>query len=183
MTCSPGICQSIAFSPDGQIHCEWQRPQTSVVGDSHPSENLTHQETSALPQQCTSLKTAKQLSVLNNWKDTIARLDIETGERNVKKMKEMATRQTNSSLSYALTVDTFAVGRQDGKIDLGDTRTGGKLATLSGHTDGIQEGLPPAANEEIPPAGEIRVAVFRRDPQLRVSLSIFTGWHTARKRK
>ena len=68
----------------------------------------------------------------------------------------MATRTTGSSLTYALTAGKFVVGRQDGKIDLGNTTTGKKLATISGHTGGIKERFPPAADEEIPPAGEIQ---------------------------
>ena len=151
----PGICQSIAFSPDGRFLASGSGPRLQLW-EIATRQKISHIKRLPPAAAVHFSEDSKTVVSLNNWKDTIARLDIETGERNVKKMKEMATRQTNSSLSYALTVDTFAVGRQDGKIDLGDTRTGGKLATLSGHTDGIQEGLPPAANEEIPPAGEIR---------------------------
>ena len=151
----PGICQSIAFSPDGRFIASGSGPRLQLW-EIATRQKISHIKRLPPAAAVHFSEDSKTVVSLNNWKDTIARLDIETGERNVKKMKEMATRQTNSSLFYALTADTFAVGRQDGKIDLGDTRTGGKLATLSGHTDGIQERLPPAADEEIPPAGEIR---------------------------
>ena len=151
----PGICQSVAFSPDGQFIASGSGPGLQLW-ETATGQKISHIKRLPPAAAVHFSEDSKTVISLNNWKDTIARLDIETGERNVKKIKEMATRRTNSSLSYALTTDTFAVGRQDGKIDLGDTRTGGKLATLSGHTSGIQERLPPAANEEIPPAGEIR---------------------------
>lgn len=152
----PGVCQSIAFSPDGRFIASgsglglqlWETTtgqKMSYIQKLPPAAAVHFSEDS------------KTVVSLNNWKDTIGRLDVETGELNVKKIKEMATRITGSSLSYALTADTFAVGRQDGKIDLGNTRTGEKFSTFSGHTDGIQEQLPLAADKELPPAGEVRV--------------------------
>ena len=156
ITMFPGLCQSIAFSPDGRFIASNGGPPGLQLWETTTGQKISHIERLPPAAAVHFSEDSKTVVSLNNWKDTIARLDIETGERNVKKIKEMATRRTNSSLSYAFTTDTFAVGRQDGKIDLGDTRTGGKLATLSGHTSGIQERFPPAANEEIPPAGEIR---------------------------
>ena len=151
----PGICQSIAFSPNGRFIASGSGPGLQLW-ETTTGQKISHIERLPPAAAVHFSEDSKTVVSLNNWKDTIARLDVETGERNVKKIKEMATRRTGSSLSYALTADTFAVGRQDGKIDLGNTRTGGKLATLSAHTSGIQERLSPAADEEIPPAGEIR---------------------------
>ena len=156
ITMFPGICQSIAFSPDGRFIASGSGPGLQLW-ETTTGQKISHMERLPSAAAVRFSEDSKTVVSLNNWKDTIARLDVETGERNVKKMKEIATRQTNSSLFYALTTNTFAVGRQDGKIDLGDTRTGGKLATLSGHTDGIQERLPLAADEKLPPAGEVRV--------------------------
>ena len=151
-----GVCQSIAFSPDGRFIASGSGPGLQLW-ETTTGQKISYIERLPPAAAVHFSEDSKTVVSLNNWKDTIARLDVETGEQNVKKIKEMATRITGSSLSYALTADTFAVGRQDGKIDLGNTRTGGKLATLSGHTDGIQERLPLAADEKPPPAGEVRV--------------------------
>ena len=158
----PGVCQSIAFSPDGRFMASGSGPRLQLweIATGQKISDITRLPAAAALHFSEDSKTVVSL---NHWKDTIAKLDIETGERNVKKIKEMATRRTGASLSYALTTDIFAVGRQDGKIDLGNTRTGEKLATLSGHTDGIQEiqeRLPLAADEKLPPAGEVRVRVI-----------------------
>lgn len=151
-----GVCQSIAFSPDGRFIASGSGPGLQLW-ETTTGQKISHIERLPPAAAVHFSEDSKTVVSLNNWKDTINRLDVETGERNAKKIKEMATRRTGSSLSYALTADTFAVGRQDGKIDLGDTRTGEKLATLSGHTDGIRERLPPAADEKPPPPGEVRV--------------------------
>ena len=150
----PGICQSLAFSPDGQLIASGG-PRFQLW-EITTGQKIPHFEKLRLAAALHFSEDGKTIIGLDPWKDTIAKLDVKTRKRNVKKIKEMATRTTNSSLSYALTGNKFAVGRQDGKIDLGNTTTGKKLATLSGHTGGIQERLPFAADEEIPPAGEIR---------------------------
>ena len=59
----PGICQSIAFSPDGRFIASGSGPRTTVVGDRYPARKSHTARGFRLPQQCTSLKTAKQLSV------------------------------------------------------------------------------------------------------------------------
>ena len=151
-----GVCQSIAFSPDGRFIASGSGPRLQLW-EIATGQKISHDKRLPGAAALYFSEDSKTVVSLNNWKDTIARLDIETGERNEKKIKEMATRKTGSSLSYALTANKFVVGRQDGKIDVGNTRTGGKLATLSGHTDGIQERLPLAADEKPPPAGEVRV--------------------------
>ncbi|MCY3742393.1 MAG: sigma-70 family RNA polymerase sigma factor [Candidatus Poribacteria bacterium] len=151
----PGMCESIVFSPDGQfIASSGSRPGLQLW-EIVTGQKMSHIE-KLLPAAALHFsEDSKTVVSLGNWTNTIDKLDIETGEANVKKIKEMVKR-ANSSQSYALTADKFAVGRQDGKIELGSTMTGEKFSTLSGHTGGIQERLPPAADEEIPPAGEIR---------------------------
>ena len=151
----PGICQSLAFSPDGQLIASggprFQLWETTT------GQKIPHIEKLRLAAALHFSEDSKTIIGLDHRKNTIAKLDIETGERNVKKVKEMATRSTDASLSYALTADIFAVGRQDGKIDMGNTRTGEKLATLSGHTSEIQERLLLAADEKPPHPGEVQV--------------------------
>ena len=150
----PSVCQSLAFSPDGRfIASGGPRFQLWEITT---GQKISHIENLRLAVALHFSEDSKTIIGLDHAKDTIVRLDIETGKANVKKIKEMATRTTHSSLIYALIADKFAVGRQDGKIDLGNTTTAKKLATISGHTGGIQERLPPPADEEIPPAGEIQ---------------------------
>ena len=156
ITMFPGVCQSLAFSPDGRfIASGGPRFQ---VWEITTGQKISHIEKLRLAVALHFSEDSTTIIGLDHGKDTIAKLDVETGEANVKKIKEMATRTTHSSLTYALTADKFAVGRQDGKIDLGNTTTGKKLATISGHTGGIRERLPPPADEKLPPAGEIRWA-------------------------
>ena len=144
----PGICQALAFSLDGRLIASGgPRFQLWEIAT---GQKRSHIETIFSGAALHFSEDSKTVVSLNSWKDTIDRLDIETDEWNVKKIKEMATRITGSSLSYALTMNKFVVGRQDGKIDLGNTRTGEKLATLSGHTGRIQGWLPFKANEKIP---------------------------------
>ena len=150
----PGLCQSIAFSSDGRFIASSGRSGLQLW-EIATGQKMSHIE-KLLPAAALHFsEDSKTVVSLGNWKDTIDKLDVETGEANVKKIKEMVKRK-NSSQSYALTVGKFAVGRQDGKIELGSTRTGEKFSTLSGHTGEIQKRLPFKANEEIPPAGEVR---------------------------
>ena len=150
----PGVCQSIAFSLDGRLIASGG-PRFQLW-EITTGQEISHIEKLRLAVALHFSEDSKTIIGLDHGKDTIVRLDVETGKRHVKKIKEMATRTTGSSLIYALTAGKFVVGRQDGKIDLGNTTTGKKLATISGHTGGIKERLPPAADEEIPPAGEIQ---------------------------
>ena len=155
ITMFPGLCQSIAFSPDGRFIASNGGPSGLQLWEIATGQKMSHIEKIFPAMALHFSEDSNTVISLGNWKDTIDRLDVETGEVNEKKMKEMVKR-TDSSQSYALTADKFAVGRKNGKIELGNTRTGKKLSTLSGHIDGIQELLPLAANEEVPPAGEIR---------------------------
>ena len=173
ITMFSGICQALAFSLDGRLIASGgPKFQLWEIATGQKSSHIESIGTIFSGAALHFSEDSKTVISLNSWKDTIDRLDVETGERNAKKIKEMATRITGSSLSYALTANKFVVGRQDGKIDLGNTRTGEKLATLSGHTNGIreqlplagiqerlkiQERLPLAADEKLPPPGEVRV--------------------------
>ena len=154
-----GLCLSLSFSPDGRFIASGSGPGLHLW-EIATGQKTSHKERLYSAPALHFSEDSKTVFSLHNWKDTIAKLDIETGERNVKKIKEMATLRTGASLAYALTADTFALGRQDGKIDLGNTRTGEKLATLSGHTSGIRERLPlPAPLPEVEEAEEVQVRV------------------------
>ena len=150
----PGMCRSLSFSPDGRFIASGGRSRLQVW-EIATGQKMSHIEKSPSTAALHFSEDSKTVTNLSIQQDTIVSLDIETGVRNVKKIKEMVNWR-NSSQSYTLTGDKFAIGRQDGKIELGSTRTGEKFSTLSGHTGGIQERLPPPADEEILPAGEIR---------------------------
>ena len=145
----PGMCRSLAFSPDGRF----------TASGSHPGLQLWEIATGQKMPHIEKLPPAAALHFSENSKTVVSlslrtanivSLDVETGEGNVKKIEKTVNR-TISPQSYALTGNKFAVGRQDGKIELGNVMTGEKLVTLSGHTDGIQGQLPFKANEKVPP--------------------------------
>ena len=145
----PGMCGSLAFSPDGRFIASGGRPGLQLW-EITTGQKMPHIEKLPSAAALYFSENSKTVVSLSNWKRTIVSLDVETGEGNVKKINEMVKR-TNSPQSYALTGDKFAFGRQDGKIELGNTMTGKKLATLSGHTGGIQGQLPFEVNVEAPP--------------------------------
>lgn len=71
---------------------------------------------------------SKTLIFLSKSRDTIYRVDVETGETTTTKMEE---RPGHIHLErYALTEDKIAIGSDDGKIQLWDMNTGNQLATF-----------------------------------------------------
>ena len=155
----PGMCRSLAFSPDGRFIANGGRSRLQLW-EIATGQKMAHLEKPPSAGALHFSEDSKTVTNFSNLQDTIVSLDIETGERNVKKIKGMVNWR-NSAQSYALTRDKFAIGRQDGKIELGNTRTGEKLATLSGHTSGVQERWLPLANEEIPhPPREVVLVRF-----------------------
>ena len=145
----PGMCRFFAFSPDGRFIASGGRSGLQLW-EIATGQKMPHIEKLPTAAALHFSEDSKTVVSLSTWKSTIVSLDVETGEGNVKKSEETAN-PTNSPQSYAITGDKFAVGRQDGKIELGNTMTGKKLATLSGHTREIQELLPFELNEEAPP--------------------------------
>ena len=72
---------------------------------------------------------------LGNWGELISQLNVETREVNVKDIEDRSWEKIprrRSPEPYALTHDKFAVGGQNGKIQLWHT-AGVKLSTLIGH--------------------------------------------------
>ena len=158
----PGMCRSLAFSSDERFIASGGRSGLQLW-EVATGQKMPHIEKLPFAAALHFSKDSKTVVSLRNWKETIVSLDVETGEGNVKKSEETVN-PTNSPQSYAITGNKFAVGRQDGKIELGNTMTGEKLATLSGHTGEIQielnieappgeiqELLPFEPNEEAPP--------------------------------
>ena len=138
ITVFPGICQAIAFSPDGQFIASgggklrgqelqvWEiatKRKVPIIGGPFVGSALRFSED------------GKTLVSLGNWGDTISQLDLKTGQGNIKHLQERQFTGARGQEVYALTHDKFAVGNRDGKIQLYDTSTGKMLSTLRGHAD------------------------------------------------
>ncbi len=143
MSMFPGMCQSIAFSPDGRF--------LAHGGDQYRGEALQLWEVAtrqkvALPALQFSASVlqfsedGKTLISLANHGGSIRHLDIDTRKGNVKKIKDQSS--TFSPAPDALTYDKFAVGKKDGRIELWDTITGEELFTLSGHAELSEREFP-----------------------------------------
>ncbi|MYB02583.1 WD40 repeat domain-containing protein [Candidatus Poribacteria bacterium] len=132
----PGLCESLAFSPDGRFLANggfgklrrelqvWEittRRKISLTGESRPATALRFSEDS------------KTLVSVDSWGATISRLDIETGKKGVTELEGQPDSLGHLIEAYAFTHDRVAGGKIDGKIRLWDTTTGKKLTTLSGH--------------------------------------------------
>ena len=134
----PGMCQSIAFSPDGRFIVSggskfgqkglqlWEiatGQEVALIDDLPAASALRFSED------------GKTLLGLGNWAELISQLNVETRAVNVKNIEDRSWEKIprrRSPEPYALTRDKFAVGGQDGKIELWHT-AGVKLSTLIGH--------------------------------------------------
>ena len=142
----PGLCESLAFSPDGrflanggfgklwgkELHL-WEittRRKISSTSESRPATALRFSED------------GKRLVSVDSWGATISRLDIETGERDVTNLDGQPDSLGHIREVYTFTHDRVAGGKRDGKIRLWDTTTGKKLTTLSGHAAENQDPSP-----------------------------------------
>ena len=136
MTMFPGMCQSVAFSPDGRYLA------SGGGGFREPLkvwELATHQVVSSMNAPDTGAQLrfspdSKTLIGLNRRGNTINTLDIETGKRSVTAIKDESSKQRRSHggpESSALTDDKIAVGGTDGTITLWNRTTGEKWRTFT----------------------------------------------------
>ena len=135
----PGMCQSLAFSPDGRFLANGG--SRSKI---HLWEIATEREVllTDLYDSAATLKFSsdgKTLISLSSLGDTITRSDVETGEGIMRHLKSgtlnaFGPDELNTGV-YAITDDKAAIARMDGKIQIWDIATHEKLFTLRGHTD------------------------------------------------
>ena len=142
-----GICESIAFSPDGRFLVNSGGDYFSNLGGSRWEKKVelwevaTGQKVSFpdMPPAAAALRFSedgKTLISLSKSRDTISRLDVETGKRTV---SQLGKRPGYVHLeTYALTEDKIAIGNRNGNIALWDTRTDKKLSTLREHAERIR---------------------------------------------
>ena len=141
----PGICESLAFSPDGRFLAKGGFGK--LWGEEpHLWEIATRRKVpfTDAPRPATALRFSedgKTLISVDSWGATISRLDIETGEKDVTTLEGQPDSLGHIIEVYTFTHDSVAGGKVDGKIRLWDTTTGKKLTTLNGHAVEDQDPL------------------------------------------
>ena len=130
---------SVIYSPDGRfIASGGEDPLSSLGGTSLENGvvlwNITKggevsvKETLPAASILRFSNNSKSLIFLSKSRDTIYRIDVETGETTTTKMQERAGHIHLEN--YALTENKIAIGSKEGKIQLWDTNTGNQLSTL-----------------------------------------------------
>ena len=156
-----GICESLTFSPDGRFLVNGGSDYASILGGSRWEKKIELWEITTgqkvafrnMPPAAAVLKFSqdgKTLISLRKSRDTINRLNIGTGKQSVSKLGERPGYRHLET--YALTDDKIAIGIGNGNIELWDTRTGKKLATLREHAEKLpipDEMIPFIENENI----------------------------------
>ena len=145
----PGACQSLAFSPDGRFFANGGGGDIGGSGRYHGEEVQLWEVSTGKrvplaksPSPASALlfsEDGKTLISLGDWGEKIGNLNIETGEVNLKNIRERPKNPAYSE-SYALTHDKLAVGGVSGKIQLWDLISGKKLPILRGHSGQFEQG-------------------------------------------
>ena len=138
----PGVCQSLAFSPDGRFLANGGG--RSAGTKIRLWEIATKREVllTDLYDSAATLKFSsdgKTLIHLSSLGDTITRSDVETGKGIMRHLKSGSLNafgpdELNTGV-YAITDNKAAIARMDGKIQIWNIATHEKLFTLRGHTD------------------------------------------------
>ena len=138
-----GMCQSLAFSPDGRFLANGGGGRSSETRirlweiATQREVLLTNLYDSASALQFSS--DGKTLVSLSNLGDTITWSDVETGEGTMKHLKSGTLDAFGPDVLdagvYAIAHDKVAIGRTDGKIQVWDIATHKALFSLRGHTN------------------------------------------------
>ncbi len=135
----PNMYGIFAYSPDGRFIASRGGDPITSFGGSHLEKgvvlwNIATASEVSVKEVLPAAKVirfsndSKTLVFLSMARDTIYRVNVETGETTTTKLGE---RPGYLHLeNYALAEDKIAIGSDDGRIELWDTRTGIKLSTL-----------------------------------------------------
>ena len=144
----PGMCQSVAFSPDGRYLANGGggfREHALKVWETTTRQEVSRLDALYADRNLRFSSDGKTLIGLNRWGNAINKLDIETGKRRgVTAIEDRSLEQRHSRRgpeSYALTHDKIAVGGADGAITLWDATTGKKQRTFT-DTDAPKSPVP-----------------------------------------
>ena len=135
-----GMCQSIAFSPDGRF--------LANGGGKFPGQELQLWEIAAdrpvpliggpfVGSVLQFSEDSKTLVSLGNQGDTIGWLDVETGQGYVKETEAQLSLEAPYPKVFALTENKIAIGWGDGKIQVWNPKTGKALSTLDEHASPV----------------------------------------------
>ncbi|MCG9130844.1 hypothetical protein J5I95_04090 [Candidatus Poribacteria bacterium] len=156
-----GMCGLLAFSPDGCFLVSGGADYFSNLGGSRWEKGVELWELATgqqvlfpdMPPAAAVLRFSedgKTLISLSKSRDTISRLDIETGNQTVHKLGERLGYVHHEV--YALTEDEIAIGMYNGDIELWDTTTGKRLSTLRENVAQIEflgKVIPPPENNSV----------------------------------
>ena len=133
----PGMCQSLAFSPDGHFLANGGgkfkgggrfRGKELQLWEVATGRKVSLTDTLSSASVLRFSENGKVLTSVDVWGNTIRKLDVETGERTVKNIeKRPLERVVTHPEPYALTHDKFAIGGKCSKIELWDVATGKML--------------------------------------------------------
>ncbi|RKU27711.1 hypothetical protein C6497_10840 [Candidatus Poribacteria bacterium] len=135
----PNMYGAIAYSPDGRFIASGGGDPITSLGGSHLEKGvvLWNVATASEVPVKEELPPASVIRFSNDSKilvflsmsrETIYRVNVETGETTTTKLDERPGYLHRED--YALTEDKIAIGSDDGRIELWDTTTGTKLSTL-----------------------------------------------------
>ena len=129
----PGQCQSLAFSPDGRFFANGGKG--IELWEISTGRKVTIPDVLYGTAVLHFSQDGNTLVSFNSVRRTISIFDVETGKSTVTNIEMQEG--FRSPEPYALTQDKFAIGIDDGKIELWDVKTEERISTLSGHSDQV----------------------------------------------